>query len=204
MNKTSTLIYHEWSKLFREMSAEDVKTILIALLEFDETGKEPTVSFESDIINAIYKMMLEKTQKNHLLYAEKCEKLAKNGALGGRPKKTEKAKKADRIGLEGKGMDRKGMEGSGVDIGDTHTPLLSEVRDFCADEGLSAIDSERFWNYYESNHWLIDGQPMDWKARARLWNSQDAEKKQPKQTEFTNFQQRDYDWNALEKELLTK
>lgn len=202
MNKTSTLIYHEWSKLFREMSAQDVKTILLALLEYDETGKEPSVDLESDIITAIYKMMLEKTKKNHLLYAEKCEKLAKNGALGGRPRKTEKAKKADRIGLDGKGMDRIGLDGSGVEDNAHTPPTFEELQSFCEAEGLRSINPKWFYQYYESIHWQIDGQMIDWKARARLWDSQDKEKKKP--DDFNNFSQRDYDWGNLEKELLKK
>lgn len=206
-SKTSTLIYHEWADLFREMSAEDVKTIILALLEYDATGKEPPVSIDSNLISAIYKMMLEKTQKNHLLYAEKCEKLAKNGALGGRPRKDEKAKKADRIGVDRIGVDRKGkevcVEGNNARE-ETHTPTLAQVKDFCSAEGLAEIDPERFWNYYESCHWMLDGQPMDWQARARLWNSQDGDKKKPKQTEFQNFHQRDTKWGDLEKELLKR
>ena len=204
MNKTSTLIYHEWAKLFREMSAEDVKTIILALLEYDETGKEPTVDIESDIINAIYKMMLEKTEKNHLLYAEKCEKLAKNGALGGRPRKTEKAKKADRIGLEGNGREGNGLEGMGVEGNNTvsHPPTLADIQKYCADEKLAAVDVERFWNYYETKHWLIDGEPMNWQARIKVWNSQDSEKKKP--DDFNNFNQRSYDWKEVERELLKK
>ena len=202
MKKTSTLIYHEWSKLFREMSAQDVKTILLALLEYDETGKEPSVDLGSDIITAIYKMMLEKTKKNHLLYAEKCEKLAKNGALGGRPRKTEKAKKADRIGLDGKGMDRIGLDGSGVEDNAHTPPTFEELQSFCEAEGLRSINPKWFYQYYESIHWQIDGQMIDWKARARLWDSQDKEKKKP--DDFNNFSQRDYDWENLEKELLKK
>lgn len=206
--KNSTLIYHEWAKLFEEMTDHDVKTVILALLDFDMSGKKTVPEFESNIISAIFEMMLEKTKKNRSLYLEKCEKNAKNGALGGRPKKTEKAKKADRKGMEGIGMEGIGMEESGNNSArareDTHTPSLQEVKEFCASEGLTALDANRFWNYYESQHWLLDGQPMDWKARARLWNSQDKERKQPKTTEFQNFSQRDNDWAALEKELLKK
>jgi hypothetical protein len=203
MNKTSLLIYHEWTKLFREMSDHDVKAIILALLDYDATGKEPPVDIESDIVKAIYQMMLEKTEKNRSLFIEKCEKNAKNGALGGRPKKDEKPKKADRIGLDRIGMDRIGEEVcvEGNKKEDTHTPSLAEVKKFCSDEGLSAIDADRFWNYYESRNWMIDGQPMDWQARARFWNSGDAEKKK---TSFNNFHQRKYDFKALEEELLKK
>ena len=210
-NKTTLMVYHEWADLFREMEPEDVKEIILALLEYDATGKEPPVSIKSNLISAIYNMMLEKTKKNHLLYVEKCEKLAKNGALGGRPKKNEKAKKADRIGLDRIGMDRIGeevcVEGNDARTcarEDTHTPSLAEVQDFCKAEGLASIDPERFWNYYESCHWMLDGQPMDWQARARLWDSQDGDKKKPKQTEFQNFHQREYDFAAIEKQLLAK
>lgn len=204
MNKTTMLIYHEWAKLFKEMSAEDTKTILLALLEFDATGKEPPVYIESELIFAIYKMMLEKTEKNRSLYAEKCEKNAKNGALGGRPKKSENPKKPDRIGREGIGEDRIGMDRMGGERNNTvpRPPSLPEVRDYCIAEGLAAVDPDRFWNYYDSKNWLIDGEPMNWQARLKVWNSQDAEKK--KTTSFSNFDQRTYNYDELEEKLINR
>ena len=203
--KTTTLISHEWTKLFREMSDRDAKAILLALLDYDATGIEPVVEFDSEIINAIYEMMLEKTRKNRSLFFERCEKNAKNGALGGRPRKDEKAKKADRIGVDRIGVDRIGVDGSVIGVDGslfTHTPSLAEVKDFCSSEGLTAMDPERFWQYYESQHWSVDGKPMDWKARARFWDSQDAEKKKPLKTSFNDFHQRDVDYKAIEQKLL--
>lgn len=213
MSKLSTLIYHEWAELFEEMAPEDVKTVILALLRYDSTGEKQDVAFQNKLVNAIYKMMLEKTENNRTVYFGRCEQNRINGALGGAPKGNKNAakqpkttennpKQPDRKGVEGKGEDRIGGEGSvsGKDSA-THTPSLSEVVSFCQEEDLRAIDPERFWNYYESQKWMIDGSPLeDWKARARFWNSQDK----PKVTEFNNFHQRKYDFKSLEKELLAK
>lgn len=132
MDKTSTLIYHEWAELFEEMPPEDVKTVILALLRYDITGKKTEVSFENNLVKAVYKMMLEKTQKNRSLFLEKCEKNAKNGAKGGRPKKTENPEKPDRIGWDGIGKDRNGLDrigegGEGMDITPPTSDQLTEI-----------------------------------------------------------------------------
>ncbi len=134
MNKTTTLIYHEWADLFEEMPPEDVKTVILALLRYDATGKEQETSFSNKLVKAVYKMMFEKTQKNRSLFEEKCEKNAKNGALGGRPKKSENPEKPDRkgkdrIGKERIGIDRigEGGEGMGLDAIPPTSDQLAEI-----------------------------------------------------------------------------
>lgn len=51
-----------------------------------------------------------------------------------------------------------------------------EVADFCRFAGLTNVNPVRFFNYYESRRWHIDGIAIaDWQAVARSWNYNSAE-----------------------------
>ena len=55
-------------------------------------------------------------------------------------------------------------------------PSLEDVVLFCKQEGLSAMDPERFLNYNEAVGWVINGKPIqDWRAAARIWNDKDIQ-----------------------------
>ena len=48
-------------------------------------------------------------------------------------------------------------------------PTMEEVRDYIIGKG-SAVDAERFWNFYESKGWMVGKNKMkDWKAAIRTW-----------------------------------
>jgi hypothetical protein len=50
-------------------------------------------------------------------------------------------------------------------------PKLSEVQEYFASQKFSSIESEKFYNYFQSNGWLVGGRTKmkDWKAAARNW-----------------------------------
>ena len=54
-------------------------------------------------------------------------------------------------------------------------PSIEEINDYVKEEGLS-VDSEKFWNYYNSLEWMMDvngknPRPMkNWKAVVRNWS----------------------------------
>lgn len=49
-------------------------------------------------------------------------------------------------------------------------PSVDEIRAYCAERGNS-VDPERFFDYYESNGWMIGGKSKmkDWRAALRGW-----------------------------------
>lgn len=48
-------------------------------------------------------------------------------------------------------------------------PTIEEIREYC-DERCNTVDVERFYDYYESNGWMVGKNKMkDWKAAVRTW-----------------------------------
>ncbi len=95
-------------------------------------------------------------------------------------------------------------------------PTLEGISGYCRIAGLCFVDARRFFEHYERTKWTTkDGRPVeDWKKLLRKWDKQDREKvareaaggqptrQKVKSTGFSNFEQRDYDFGELEKQLL--
>lgn len=95
-------------------------------------------------------------------------------------------------------------------------PTLEDISGYCQRAGLCCVDAVRFFKHYESAKWqTADGRPVEnWKGLLRKWDKQDREqaardaesgrpvRRSVKPTGFSNFEQRDYDFDELEKQLL--
>lgn len=95
-------------------------------------------------------------------------------------------------------------------------PTLESISGYCQSEGLRFVDARRFFEHYERTKWTTkDGRLVeDWKGLLRKWDKQDREKaareaaggqpecRKVKSTGFSNFEQRDYDFDELERQLL--
>jgi len=82
-------------------------------------------------------------------------------------------------------------------------PTVLEVADYCV-ERKNNVDAEAFVNFYTANGWVQGkGKPIkDWKAAVRTWERNAKSKPVQKQNSFNQFQQNNYDFGSLEKELL--
>lgn len=59
-------------------------------------------------------------------------------------------------------------------------PSIEDVRAYCEEQSYTAVDPQRFVDYYASNGWMVGKNRMkDWKAAIRGWNSREAEKQTP-------------------------
>lgn len=66
-------------------------------------------------------------------------------------------------------------------------PSFQDVSDYCHEKGY-VFDTNRFYDYYESNGWMVGKNPMkDWKAAVRSWASREHP---PEQKKYGNYMQR--------------
>ena len=83
-------------------------------------------------------------------------------------------------------------------------PTVMEVADYCVERN-NDINAQSFVDYYTANGWTQGKgkQIKDWKACIRTWeNRQKEASKKERQTGFSNFNQRQYDYDNLERKLL--
>ena len=78
-------------------------------------------------------------------------------------------------------------------------PDIEEVRAFCAERG-SKIDPDRFYDYYESNGWMVGKNKMQsWKASVRHWEkSEEKSAAKAEKRPFLTYGQREYTKDFLE------
>jgi hypothetical protein len=82
-------------------------------------------------------------------------------------------------------------------------PTLEEVKAYCKERN-KGVDAEKWHDFYTSKGWMVGKNKMkDWKAAVRTWEKSDSKPPQQK-PKVTNFTERQYDGNALEKAWLYK
>lgn len=87
-----------------------------------------------------------------------------------------------------------------------YPPTLDELKKYIADNKYN-VDPERFIDYYTANGWTVGKNRMkDWKAAVRNWDRSQKSGGRMRQestakTKFSNFEQRSYDYTALESAL---
>ena len=69
-------------------------------------------------------------------------------------------------------------------------PTLEEAQIYFLEKGFTEIEAQRFFNYFESNGWLVGGRTKmkDWKAAARNWmlNAKKFSKNENKNTTLSS------------------
>ena len=72
-------------------------------------------------------------------------------------------------------------------------PTLEQIEAYKQEQHLN-INSQKFFNYYESVGWIVKTKPMkDWKAAMRYWHDNEG----PRNASRANFTQRTDDLDAL-------
>ena len=57
-------------------------------------------------------------------------------------------------------------------------PTVEEIEAFAKEQNLRNLDAQYFYNYYESNGWMVGKNHMkDWKATAKNWNRRELKNK---------------------------
>lgn len=90
-------------------------------------------------------------------------------------------------------------------------PTIDDVMEYCKEKRLN-VDCQRFVDFYESKGWMIGKNKMkDWRAAVRNWArgqrqelTAESSKRQggtTKGNRFHNFEQRDYDYDALLRQI---
>ena len=52
---------------------------------------------------------------------------------------------------------------------------FDHVNDYAIQEGLTSVNTFRFYNTYKKTGWLsVNGNPIDWRERLREWDIDDA------------------------------
>ena len=209
--RESMVFYQSFAKAIKLMPKDKQLDALWAIIDYGLDGTEPDP--ETDV----YTMMVFEMAKPQI---DSNVKRKVNGSSGGRPK-TYGYEDEKPVVIESENH-RLSDEKPNVNVNenvnvkendkkkDTNVskekrfapPTPEDVREYCREKGLS-VDADRFVDFYESKNWYVGKNKMkDWKAAVRNWARSQRQESTAKGTEkprnrFDNFQQREYDYDAL-------
>ena len=207
MERRAFLMYAEWHPLLEGMTDEQAGKLIKAIYAYQK-GEEYEIT--DALLLGVFQMIKAKFDADRKLYEEKCEKNRVNGAKGGRPRKQEEPTKTERLTEKPK---VKKEEPKKQEYGEYHNVKLTEeeYKRLCEKNGegktaeaikildtyIESLSPAKKKEYLKKNHNLC---MQNW-----VYGEVDKRKGQVKpvtRNNFNNFQQRDYDFSALERQLV--
>lgn len=208
--RDSVVFYRSFYEAVKELPPEEFKKSVSAIMEYGLNDLEPETS---GIERTIYLLSKPQIDANNKRY--------QNGTKGGRPiteqkpnnNQTETKPKPNHNQTETKAEPKEKVNVNVKDkdkVKDKESvctrfvpPTHQDVSDYCQEKGYTNVDIERFIDFYESKGWMVGKNKMkDWRAAVRNWSRSQRQELTTKGNKFNNFNQRQYDYAALEQQLL--
>ena len=201
--RDSLVFYRSFYEAVKDLPAEEFKEAVSAIMEYGLNDEEQAPSGAAKVFLIMAKPLIDANNKKH----ENGKKGAEFGKLGGRPKKETPRKPQEN-------PNRTPNVNVDVNVNENikeseekklrfYPPTLEELKKYIADNKYN-VDPERFIDYYTANGWTVGKNRMkDWKAVVRNWDRSQKSGGRMRQeltaeTKFNNFEQRSYDYAALE------
>lgn len=210
MEKRTFLMYSEWQPLLEGMSDEQAGQLFKKIYAY-QTGNEYEI--QDALILGVFNMIKAKFDADRKLYVEKCERNKLNGAKGGRPKKQEKPKETERLTEKPKEPPKKETPKKN-EYGEYHNVKLTEQEHAklgekfgegktaeaikILDTYIESLAPAKKKEYLKKNHNLC---MQNW-VYGEVDKRKGQTKPQAPKNNFNNFQQRGYDFAALERQLV--
>lgn len=200
MTRDSMVFYRSFFEAVEDLPPEDFKQAVTAIMRYALDGTADDVKGVAKSILIMARPQIDKNNKRY-----------ENGTRGGRkPNDNQTITKAEpkcispkpNVNVNDNVNDIKENTLKSVKEKRFAPPTPENVREYCREKGLS-VDADRFVDFYESKNWYVGKNKMkDWKAAVRNWARSQRQESTAKGAEkprnrFANFQQRDYDYDAL-------
>lgn len=214
--RESIVFYRSFYEAIKELSAEEFRNAVMAIMEYGLNDSEIDTSGVAKAILIMAKPQIDKNNKRY-----------ENGLRGGtKPKQNQNETKLEpNSNQSGTKAEPKRTnpepndnvnDNDNVNVNDIkeseekkprfYPPTLEELKKYIDDNKYN-VDPERFIDYYTANGWTVGKNRMkDWKAAVRNWDRSQKSGGRMRQestakTKFSNFEQRSYDYDALESAL---
>lgn len=201
MASKSFVMYDEWTPLFLSLPAEKAGELIQAVFRYRDSGDtEP----QDRTVNAMFQMIKARMDDDAARYETRC---AKNKAIA-----IERERNRTNVHeREPNVTDSDSDSDSNKDIKEKEIkererrvifvrPTVEDVRAYCL-ERKNNVDAQTFVDFYSAKGWKVGSAPMkDWKACVRTWEKREK----PKADKWKPANERQYDFDELEKRLLAR
>lgn len=225
--RESIVFYRSFYEAIKELSAEEFRNAVMAIMEYGLNDSEIDTSGVAKAILIMAKPQIDKNNKryeNGLRGGTKPKQNQNETKLESNsnqtrtklePKWNQSGTKAEPKRTNPEPNDNVN-DNDNVNVNDIkeseekkprfYPPTLEELKKYIDDNKYN-VDPERFIDYYTANGWTVGKNRMkDWKAAVRNWDRSQKPGGRMRQestakTKFSNFEQRSYDYAALESAL---
>jgi hypothetical protein len=225
--RESIVFYRSFYEAIKELSAEEFRNAVMAIMEYGLNDSEIDTSGVAKAILIMAKPQIDKNNKryeNGLRGGTKPKQNQNETKLESNsnqtrtklePNSNQSGTKAEPKRTNPEPNDNVN-DNDNVNVNDIkeseekkprfYPPTLEELKNYIADNKYN-VDPERFIDYYTANGWTVGKNRMkDWKAAVRNWDRSQKSGGRMRQestakTKFSNFEQRSYDYTALESAL---
>ena len=173
-DKKSFLLYCDQQGVFNKLPDEIAGKLIKHIFAYVNDENPPCDDLLLSIAFEPIQQSLKRDLKKYEVYIGKQKE---NGAKGGRPKKEEETqitqpffqepKKADSVSVSVSESVNDNKKQRDVFV----KPSIVEIKTYMTEIGMADV-SEKWFDYYESNGWLVGKNKMkNWKAAVRTWKS---------------------------------
>jgi len=173
-DKKSFLLYCDQQGVFNKLPDEIAGKLIKHIFAYVNDENPPCDDLLLSIAFEPIQQSLKRDLKKYEVYIGKQKE---NGSKGGRPKKEEETqitqpffqepKKADSVSVSVSESVNDNKKQKDVFI----KPSIVEIKIYMTEIGMADV-SEKWFDYYESNGWLVGKNKMkNWKAAVRTWKS---------------------------------
>lgn len=196
MNIESIVIHTDIKEKLQWLTDEEAGRLFKAIIAYAENGT--VLSPDSDrVLGMIFLFIKDQIDRDFEKYQVRVKANRNNGSKGGRPPKRKDPKPNETDGLLEKPNETDGLIGNEEktlpipipnpkdnpisipkeDNGKAKrftTPSLQEIEDYIKEKNLN-VNAEQFFNYYESNGWMVGRNKMkNWKAALSQWSAREG------------------------------
>jgi hypothetical protein len=173
-DKTSFLLYCDQQGVFNKLPDEIAGKLIKHIFAYVNDENPPC---DDLLLTIAFEPIKTQLKRDLRKYDDYIDKQKFNGAKGGRPKKEEttqitqpffqEPKKADNVN----DTDNDNVKDIKVKRDVFIKPSIVEIKNYMLEIGMADV-SEKWFDYYESNGWLVGKNKMkNWKAAVRTWKN---------------------------------
>jgi len=173
-DKTSFLLYCDQQGVFNKLPDEIAGKLIKHIFAYVNDENPPC---DDLLLTIAFEPIKTQLKRDLRKYDDYIDKQKFNGAKGGRPKKEEttqitqpffqEPKKADNVN----DTDNDNVKDIKVKRDVFIKPSIVEIKNYMLEIGMNDV-SEKWFDYYESNGWLVGKNKMkNWKAAVRTWKN---------------------------------
>ena len=200
--KQSFVLYNDWGESVNMLSDSQAGTLLKAIFAYHNQTDIPQMD---GMVTFAFKMFQVQFERDTIKYQERCEQQRKNiekrwnntndtTEYHGKPRNTNYTNHTDNDNDNDNENDNENDYDYDMNICNKAKrttfckPTIDEIKAYCNEKGITNVDAQAFFDFYESKGWMVGKNKMkNWRAAVNNWSRHEND--YPRQAAKTDYKQ---------------